>query len=265
MTHNQGYTLDNYRRLLITLKSEGYTFSPYVDQLPDERTVLLRHDIDYTLTYAKIFAEINAEEGVQGTFFLQLRSGLYNLFDTEVLAAIDAIRECKQFFGFHMVVDDTWDSLDGLRQCVDRDFKVFKSLIPDTHPVFAWHNPGTLVQEGFNHIKASFNGLMNAYADFTSKDIPYFADSNMRYSFEELLEIVRQGTPAMQLAIAPMQWCPEADDMPQVMIANFVRKLRDLEAGFMENNVYSRLFPNRLPKDVNKGMLALLTNAARKQ
>lgn len=250
MMANFGYTLENYRRLICRFKEEGYTFGPYDGELSQDKLVLLRHDIDYTLAYAVEFARINAEMGIAGTFFIQSRCRLYNLLDFDVQRAITEIADLGQYFGFHAVVGTMFDSLDSLRQFIAEEYELFSRLVPKTAPVFAWHNPGILADEGFDYIKADIPGLLNVYSTFGPDPIPYFADSNMRYTFDELCDLARQGHQVMQLAIAPMQWCPEAENMHEVMVTNLKRKVSDLEAGFSENYIYSDMFPEGLPQAV---------------
>jgi|GEM_PF-1636716 len=245
-----GYTLDNYRRLIDRFRSAGYTFGQYDGDLTKDKLILLRHDIDYTLSYAVEFARLNAEMGIAGTFFIQSRCRLYNLLDFDVQRALEEIAALGQHFGFHAVVDSEFESLEKLQKFVAEEFSLFSRFVPRTTPVFAWHNPSILSAQGFDHIKAEFPGLMNVYRAFGPGPIPYFADSNMRYTFDELCALADQGHSAMQLAIAPMQWCPEAEEMRTVMISNFKRKIADIEAGFAENYIYSDMFPTGLPENI---------------
>lgn len=257
-----GYTLDNYRSLLKRFLEAGYEFLPYEAELRGRKALLLRHDIDYTLVFAEQFARINAELGVSGTFFFQLRSSLYNFMDHTVQAAVRRIVDMGQHIGFHAVVASSFPSVDELRDYIASEFDLFRQLVPETSPVFAWHNPGILQAEGFDFIKADFTGLINAYADINGVEVPYYADSNMRYSFDDLCALADRNIPAMQLALAPMQWCPEQPDMRHVMVANLARKLLDVEQGFSENYVYAEMFPEGLPKSFLERFSRLCFDAA---
>lgn len=257
-----GYTLDNYRLLLDRFVDAGYEFLPYDAYLRGRKALLLRHDIDYTLFFAEEFARINAEKGVSGTFFFQIRSNLYNFMDHAVQAAVRRIVDMGQYIGFHAVVNSAFPSLPELRDYVSSEFELFRQMVPETSPVFAWHNPGILQAEGFDHIKAEFPGLINAYAKINDVEVPYFADSNMRYSFDELCDLAKRDIPALQLAVAPMQWCPEQSDMRHVIVANLVRKLLDVEQGFSENYVYAEMFPEGLPESLQDQFVQLCFDAA---
>jgi len=252
MPSQKNYTLSNYLQLIERFKVAGYTFSPYSSDGYTRKSVLLRHDIDYTLSYAETFARINAEAEVAGTFFLQLRSRLYNLLDHDVLSAVRRIIDLGQNIGFHVVVDSKFSNIEELRTYIAAEFALFKSIVPESMPVFAWHNPSILKSEGFNFIQAEFPWLINAYGKIGGVNPPYYADSNMRYSFQELCDIADRDHPVLQLAIAPMQWCPEQPNMRDVMVANLLRKLKDVEPGFLENYVYKDMFPQGIPDDIRQ-------------
>ncbi len=245
-----GYTLHNYRRLLRAVHDRGLTFMPFDREAPKVPALFLRHDIDYSMVFAERFARIDMEENAQATFFLQLRSRLYNLFDPDVAATIRRILDMGHFIGFHAVVPQQWHNLDALRKEISRDFALFRQAIPEAMPVFAWHNPNMLVSQGFNFIAEDLPGLINAYGSFAGGKPPYFADSNMRYDSNKLISLINNAPDAFQLALAPMQWCPETKTMPEVMISNLVQKIREIEKGFQENDVYSTSYPLGLPESI---------------
>lgn len=254
---NHGYNLANYRAVLRALRDEGYRFGSYCDPLPAGKCVFLRHDIDLCLEYAEQFARINAEAGVAGTFFLQLRCEMYNLMAFETLEAVERIAALGQHIGFHAVIRPG-ASLHALGRDLRRDFESFRALVPQALPVFAWHNPSVLQAEGFSHLEAEFEGLVNAYGSFCGGRHPYYADSNMRWSFEQILGIIRGGEPVFQLALAPMQWCPEEEDMLGVLASIFLLRLRQADRSWRVNHVYRKRLPDGLPEPVFQDIRARL-------
>ena len=221
------------------------------------KSVFLRHDIDLCLEYAEHFARINTEAGIAGTFFLQLRSEMYNLLDFGTREAVERISAMGQYIGLHAVVRSN-ATPEILAKDMHRDFNLFRSLIPQAQPVFAWHNPSVLQADGFANLEMDFPGLVNAYGSFCGGKHPYYADSNMRWSFEQILEIIRRGEPAFQLAIAPMQWCPEEDDMLGVMASTLLLRLRQADQSWRINHVYKRSLPDGLSESTFQKIRNLL-------
>lgn len=60
--HFDDFTLDNYRRL-IHIAKRNYAFRFYNDFDRDERFMLWRHDVDFSMTYAVRTAEIEHAVG----------------------------------------------------------------------------------------------------------------------------------------------------------------------------------------------------------
>src|SRR5689334_22330102 len=75
-----GYSMAAYRRLITAAKEAGFRFASFVDELSArDRCLYLRHDVDFSLTAAVELAETNAALGARGTFFVLLRSEIYNV------------------------------------------------------------------------------------------------------------------------------------------------------------------------------------------
>ena len=89
------FTYDEYRLMLQTALDNGYTFIAY-PQLADYRNsgrafCLLRHDCDNDLTASVLTAQVEAELGIQSTYFLMTRSAMYNLFSPPSVKQIHTI------------------------------------------------------------------------------------------------------------------------------------------------------------------------------
>ena len=81
-TDGRTLDLDTYRALLVYLSAQGYSFPTFdefhVDE-PAARIALLRHDLDFSLEHAIPVAALEAELGIRSTYFIQVRSPLYNI------------------------------------------------------------------------------------------------------------------------------------------------------------------------------------------
>jgi hypothetical protein len=77
------FSLEGYGELLSAFKDAGYSFCGFEDvdsHLKDGLPfVILRHDMDISLRPALEIARIEHEQGVQGTYFVLLRSPFYNV------------------------------------------------------------------------------------------------------------------------------------------------------------------------------------------
>lgn len=76
-----GFTYEHYREVLEAAKEVGYSF-PTLEEFneADEKTLLLRHDIDFAPQSAARLAEIESDLGISSTYFIRVHSNGYNPF-----------------------------------------------------------------------------------------------------------------------------------------------------------------------------------------
>ena len=96
------FTLDNYRRLVKLAKEKGFQFILHKDEfVPERKDVIWRHDVEFEPDIALKMAEIEHKEGVHATYFFQLHSGYYNLFDEHYSKVLHQIKDLGHHVGLH--------------------------------------------------------------------------------------------------------------------------------------------------------------------
>jgi len=67
------FTITIYRKLLQSLKDEGYTFQTYSEFIkdPKDKSVILRHDVDKRPRNSEKFAQIQKEYDIKGTYYFR--------------------------------------------------------------------------------------------------------------------------------------------------------------------------------------------------
>jgi hypothetical protein len=190
------YSLETYSELLQLALSEGYVSRSFLDPIEgEERVILLRHDVDFSLKMAEVIAVFNAAEKIQGTFFVQLRSPWYNLLSYENEVSMQMIEVLGQRKGLHYHIPPSLDTDDdGLyRDLIDAEFESLDIHVPSVDAVFTWHNPTKSILDR----KLEVPGLVNPY----NLDIPYVSDSCMRYTPQAIAEVIREGHPRLHLLL----------------------------------------------------------------
>jgi hypothetical protein len=165
------FDLDHYRELVDAATAGGYRFAAF-DREPQAGDVLLRHDVDLSLDAALEVAELEAQAGVQATYFLMTRSVFYNLASPEGERALARLRELGHRVGLHALhphldLDDRFD------------------------PVVAWHNP----DPGF--MREPIDGAVNVMQTPWFDPDRYRSDSNHHW---------RSGCPHEELAAGRFEW-----------------------------------------------------------
>jgi hypothetical protein len=79
----KGYKMDRYRLFLKTIKEEKYDtilFNDHVDGdfKKNKVSVLLRHDVDISLSRARKMYEIEKEQGIRSTYFFRMHAEKYS-------------------------------------------------------------------------------------------------------------------------------------------------------------------------------------------
>lgn len=91
------FTINIYKTLLTSLKNQGYifqTFSEFLEK-PNEKVIMLRHDVDAKKLNSLHFAEIQSSMGIKGTYYFRM---VPQSFDEDV---ISKIAELGHEIGYH--------------------------------------------------------------------------------------------------------------------------------------------------------------------
>ena len=187
--HFDDFTLDNYKRLLRKAVNNGYHFILHKDAFIEERKdVIWRHDVEFEPDIALEMAEIEKDCGVKTTYFFQLHSDYYNLFDRHYRDVFNRIKELGHHVGLHFDCR-YWGVNDEKQLCefiiLDKNYleKNFKVEI-DT---FSFHNT-TPFTESCKDFK--YGGLINVYSQFFKEHYDYCGDSLGYWRFDRLKDIL---------------------------------------------------------------------------
>jgi hypothetical protein len=245
-----GYNLDAYERLIQLALAQNYRFVAFDSPREDaEKRILLRHDVDYSLSMAVELARVNARHGVAATFCLLLRGQVYNLLSRWSLGLAGELHDLGQHVGLHFVAGDAGgEDLDALAAAVVSDCDLLRATLPNASAVFSWHNPAP----GLMAMARDWcpRGLVNAYHRHFVADIPYYSDSNFRNSCADFERVLGAGHATMQLLFHPINWVAGGESMVEVFSRAWPFVLREREEEFLTNRVYQAVFPDGMPQTV---------------
>ena len=241
----KAYSLETYRSIIRTALSSGYHISPFsLRPSKTEKRIYLRHDVDFSLEMALRLAEVNAELGIRGTFCVLLRSQIYNLLSDRSLSTLEKFSALGQNLGLH--ASGFPPSLDdaAVESRIRADFECVRHNCPVVSPVYSWHNPSPQLSERYL-ARPTVGGLVNAYSAGFVREIPYYSDSNMRLSVEDLMRLVGDGEPAcMQLLLHPLNWVAGGQSMRDVFSGTWPYVIREREQDIRTNRFYSGALPD---------------------
>lgn len=232
-------SLDSYRALLERAGKVGYRFASFaefpVDQPADGPSILLRHDVDYSLELALEQARANRAGNVLGTFFVQLRSPVYNLLEEKNLDCLREIASLGQHLGVHFRYPPEGASAEDLRAAVAIDLDICQQATGcNFERVVAWHNPlAHLVGAPNPFPEATF---LSVYSPPFFVQGQYFSDSNLRNMPEDFLRIIGDSqVDFLQLLFHPLYWVLGGDCVEPLLQATMEQVIAEAERGFFEN------------------------------
>lgn len=217
-TDREDFTLDAYRRLLEALRGRGYAARGFADADPGERHVILRHDLDMSIGAALPIAGIERELGVRATYFVLVRTEMYNPFSRRAQALLGEIAGLGHEIGLHLDASPYGDDLAALDAAAAAECRVLETIIGRPVAVISFHRPaGALLG-----LEAEMAGRMHAYQPRFFRDMGYCADSRGAWRHGHPLEhpALAEGR-AIQLLTHPIWWTGAAG-APEQRLTRFL-------------------------------------------
>lgn len=121
------FTLKIYKDLLQAFIQSGYRFQTFHDFLsnPQEKVIMLRHDVDDRKLHALEFAKIQAKLGIQGSYYFRV---VPESFDEKV---IREILELGHEIGYHYEdMDFAKGNPDRAIQCFEEHLNKLRAVAP---------------------------------------------------------------------------------------------------------------------------------------
>jgi hypothetical protein len=209
MNNNQSsyFTLKKYNSLL-KIAVDQYTFISYEETNNYEKFILLRHDLDFSVHRAFKLAAAENSAGIRSTYFLQLNSSFYNLFEEEIKNLVQKIVSLGHTIGLHFdCMSYHVSSRESLIQFLTFEKNILDSLFEIDIRVFSFHNPGDHTLQ-FDDLE--YAGMINTYSKYFNENVAYCSDSNGYWRHEILENIIKHAKyDKLQVLIHPGWWQDE--------------------------------------------------------
>ena len=205
-------SLSNYKYILSFLK--GYQSVFYHENITNnqkKKTVLLRHDIDLSIPSALEIALIEQNFSFKSTFFINIHSDFYNVFEKKSILALRKIIDLDHAIGIHFD-SKFWDikKETELENRLLLEKTIIKDFLGVEPKAFSFHNP---TKEILLYDSDTYAGLKNAYSNDLKKTYKYCSDSNGYWRHENMFDIVSEGNyKHLHLLTHPGWWRNDAID-----------------------------------------------------
>lgn len=196
------FSPESYRGLVQTLVGAGYSVRDYVDHDPGAAHLILRHDVDMSLDAAVALAEIECDMGVAATYFVLVRSELYNPAAAAGQAALRRLLDLGQRVGLHFDAA-LYGPDESLDDAVARECQVLEWLTGRSVDMVSFHRPvkSLLGRPG------RLGGRLHTYAPEFFSAIGYCSDSRGAWHHGAPLDHAAVAERrALQLLTHPIWW-----------------------------------------------------------
>ena len=192
-----------YRSLLAALLDRGYDVRGYADAVPDQRHLILRHDIDLSLDAALPIAEIERALGLKAHYFVLVRTELYNLFSAAGRDALRRLTALGHDIGLHLDASLYENATAMLGKAAEEECAVLAAATGAPVTVISFHRPAQALL-GYPDTLA---GRVHAYQPRFFTQMGYCSDSRGAWHYGHPLDhaAVREGR-ALQLLTHPVWW-----------------------------------------------------------
>jgi len=196
------FTYGSYESFIEFL-SKRYNIVPFRDYLsqPDPR-LILRHDIDGSMTPALRIAKLESTLGIRSTFLVAFSMRYYNLFEKSSFAGLKIISEMGHEIGLHYDSRQYAAYSHSPHEILRHELKSLEMLTGKPVKTIARHN----VSLGGDDPFAGSQGLFNAYDEEFFKNALYVSDSCRAWRHYALRRLLSESPPRVQLVIHPMLW-----------------------------------------------------------
>jgi hypothetical protein len=205
--HFADFTRNHYEACIDAAK-ENYEFVGYDNCLDERKSVLWRHDVDFSIHIAKKLAEIEARKNVKATYFIYPHCEFYNLLEKEIFGLVKDIQNLGHDIGLHF--DSHFYNISNANE-LDESLKKEKNLL-DTFfdidvKVFSFHNNNEFTM---SCEEWKYGGMINTYAKYFKSEVGYCSDSNGIWRFSRLMDVlIKADHPKLHILTHPEWWQEE--------------------------------------------------------
>lgn len=237
------FTFSAYKNMITTSLINGYEICSYENVTKFNKSIILRHDIDFSPIKAIDIAKIEQKLGVKSTYFVLVSTEFYNIFSRQTAEIFNQILEMGHDIGLHFDEQRyNSNSVEEMKEHVYYESKVLEKALGITLKVVSMHRPSKFTLE--NNIE--FIDLINSYNKVFFKEIKYVSDSRMHWR-EDVMEVIKSNKYDKLHILTHPFWYSNKNETIETKLLDFINvsrlntfknlkdNFRDLEEYINEN------------------------------
>lgn len=219
------FTISGYLALIQNLVEHGYRIASFKDLAPTGHQLILRHDLDMSIDAAISVAETEHYLGVSATYFVLLRSEMYNPFSQRGRSALLRIAALGHEIGLHLDASLYEDSVEALNAAAQSECSALEAIINQPVGVISFHRPAPSLRG----LDRKIAGRRHTYEPAFFSDIGYCSDSRGGWHHGHPLDHEAvTGGKSLQLLTHPIWWVAAPDETVRQKLDRFALGRFDL-------------------------------------
>ncbi len=202
-----------YQHLLQHIQNNGYSFALFHEltdaQTRDTKRCFMRHDVDVSLDFALQMAKLENSMGIRATYFVMLRSPIYNLLSRSNSLQLEGLRRHGHQIGLHFDVGGVNESQHSMEDALRFELDSLGFLIGEKVTAFSMHQP---TQAAIAR-RIAVTGVINTYHPQHLHNIRYLSDSNRDWRGKNPLREITSGENSIQILTHPVWWMCEYSEI----------------------------------------------------
>lgn len=238
------FSIRGYESLLTDFFDHGYKSCFFEDFDGSSGKLMLRHDIDFSLTAALEVARAEYKLGCQSYFYVLLQTEFYNLLSAQNLAALQEIRSLGHRVGLHFDASRYDQHEEAIEEGANYECNILELILGEPVNSISFHRPAN----SFIGSSKLIANRIHTYQPKFMKEIGYIADSRGLFRFGHPLENEAfLAGESIQLLTHPIWW-PEIEEKNKM---DLVRKLLSERADCLHNEAilnckpYAEIYRNK--------------------
>ena len=201
------FKFSSYEKCLSFALEEKYNFVNLSNAMEmDDKSILLRHDIDFSLDHALKFAEIEKSLNIQATYFVRTHCKYYNALSYSSKEILNKLESMGHIIGLHF--EEDYYTEENLYESMQLEKTILDSLLHNPLKHIAPHEPTRT-----NRMEYDINKLAEVGIDFQAYDkkilekYKYISDSSGKFKDGFLEEhLVKNKEKYLYVLTHPVWW-----------------------------------------------------------
>lgn len=226
------FTYDSYKSLLKYSMEDGYKISSYSDYHMHEKSIILRHDVDFSPSKALKVAEIENALDVKSTYFVLLSTEFYNVFSKETSEILKRILDMGHEIGLHFdELRYESASLDETKKYIYQEAEILGKALDTKIKTVSMHRPSKFTLES----SIELDGLINSYSNKYFRDMKYISDSRMHWREDPHETISSKLHKRIHILTHPF-WYNTVNENTKDKLEHFILSSLDERYSCLDNN-----------------------------